>query len=176
MFEFTRYIKARKEFIACDGLNVAERLEPDLRLLAAEDEDPWEYHFGGMGTDDGRAEFIETWHKIRTPADVDALQNAARIADRRPLQPKRRYSAKYCQLVSIARVLQMILRDKPIALPVERLAELLNCDRRTIGTYLKFALTKNLLTKVTPCVPHQRAAEFSFAVDRFDWRTGRQIE
>lgn len=176
MFEFTRYLKARKDFVGWDALNVAERVESDLRRLTPEDEDPWQYHFGDMGADDARAEFVDTWPKIRTPADMDALQAAARLAERRPLQPQRVYSPKYCHLISIAGHLQRSCGDKPIALPVERLAELLGCNRRSVGTYLKFAMKENILRKVTECVPHNRAAEFIFSVDRFDWSTGRQIK
>jgi hypothetical protein len=106
LFDFTRWMKARPE-LPTDRLSAAVAVERALAELAPDDcEDPWDHHFGGLPTDDPRAEFIATWGRIRTPANMDALQVAAREAERLPLKPHRDYSTKYRKLVSLAGHLQ----------------------------------------------------------------------
>ena len=176
LFDFARWMKARPE-LPTDGLSAAVAVEQALAELAPDDcDDPWDYHFGGLPTDDPRAEFIATWGRIRTPANMDALQVAAREAERLPLKLLRFYSTKHSKLISLAGHLQKPRLGQSIALPVERIAEVLNCNRKYVGEYLKFAMQEQLLSKVTECVPHHRAAEFIFAVERFDWKTGSQIK
>jgi len=191
LWEFTRWMKARTEFTHCGGYNAATMIEEIIVQLVPDGLDPWEYYFIDLpGINDPRAEFIETWDKVRTPANMDALTVAWQAAEQLPLKPTHSYSAKYCALLSIAGHLQRARSGRfgqepegecepwgqaPIALPVERIAELLQCDRKSVSTYLKFARDEGLLTKVSECVPHQRAAEFTFKTECFDWSTGRQV-
>ena len=177
LWEFTRWIKARREFVRCDGYAVATLIEKVLARQCPDGVNPWEYYFGELpGIDDPRAEFIDTWDRVRTPANMDALTVAWQEAQRLPLRPKRSYSDKYCELVSLAAHLQRGRPDQVIALPVERIAEILECDRKSVTRYLKFAVKEKLLARASDCVPHQRAAEFRFDVDRFNWTTGEQAK
>jgi hypothetical protein len=175
LWEFTRWIKARHELTRSEGYAAAKLVEIVLARHTPEGVDPWDHHFGSLELiDDPRAEFIDTWDRVKTPASMDALTVASQDAHRLPLRPKRSYSAKYCELVSVAGHLQRGRPDQVIALPVERIAEILECDRKSVTRYLKFAVREKLLASVSECVPHHRAAEFRFASDRFDWTTGEQ--
>jgi hypothetical protein len=177
LWEFTRWMKARRELTRCDGYGAAVLVQTVLARHTPEGDDPWDYNFGHLDSvDDPRAEFIDAWDKVKTPANMDALTVASQEAQRLPLRPKRSYSHKYCELLSLAGHLQRGRPGQVIALPVERTAEMMNCDRKSVTAYLKFAVKEKLLTKVSECVPHQRAAEFRFASDRFDWTTGEQVK
>jgi hypothetical protein len=175
LWEFTRWVKARREFVRCDGYTVATLIEKVLARQSPDGVNPWECHFGALpAIDDPRAEFIDTWDRVKTPANMDALTVAWQEAQRLPLKPKRPYSVKYCNLLSLAGHLQHGRPNQVIALPVERIAEILECDRKSVTKYLKFAIKEKFLAKASDCVPHHRAAEFRFDVDRFDWTTGQQ--
>jgi hypothetical protein len=175
LFDFTRWMKGRND-MPRDGYSAALIVEQALAELAPDDHaDPWIYHFGNV-TDDARAEFIDTWDKVRTPAGMDTLLAAAREAERLPLRFLRPYTPRYCEVMSLAGHLQQSRAGQKIFLPVERLATLLNCDRHSITRYLKFGIQEKLLHKVAEHIPLHRAAEFTFAVQRFDWETGHQIE
>jgi hypothetical protein len=177
LWEFTRWIKARRELVRTDGYNAAKLIQIVLaRHVPDGQTDPWEYHFGKLpGIDDPRAEFIDTWDRVRTPANMDALTVARQEALQFPLQPKRSYSPQCDEMVSLAGHLQRARPESAIALPVERVAEILKCERKSVTRYLKFALKDGLLTKVAECVPHRRAAEFRFEMGRFDWTSGKQV-
>lgn len=177
LWEFTRWIKARKELVRADGYDAAKLVQIALKRQVPDGQsDPWEYHFGMLpGVDDPRAEFIDTWDKVKTPANMDALTVARQEALQLPLKPKRSYSPQYDELVSLAGHLQRTRPRLPIALPVVRIAEILECERKSVTRYLKFAVKDGLLTKVSECVPHKRAAEFRFETDRFDWTSGKQV-
>jgi len=176
LWEFTRWIKARKEVRGLNGYDGARMVEVVLTRHTAKGKDPWDFHFGNLVLiSDPRAEFIDTWDKVKIPANMDALTVASQGAKERPLRPTRIYSSVYCEFVSLAGHLQRGRPGQVIALPVERIAEILNCNRKSVSLYLKFALREGLITKVSDCVPHHRAAEFTFAIDRFDWATLRQL-
>ena len=141
LWEFTRWIKARRELARFDGYTVARLVQQVLAPHTPHDGDPWEHHFGHLDSiDDPRAEFIDTWDKVKTPANMDAVTVAYQEAQRLPLRPKRSYSRKYCELLSLAGHLQRGRPNQAIALPVERTAETLKCDRKSVTRYLKFAL------------------------------------
>ena len=177
LWVFTRWMKTRREFTRCDGYGVAVLVQSVLARYTPEGDDPWEHYFGHLDSvDDPRAEFIDTWDKVKTPANMDALTVASQEAQRLPLRPKRSYSHKYCELLSLAGHLQRGRPEQVIALPVERTAEMLNCDRKSVTRYLKFAVKEKLLTRTSECVPHQRAAEFRFACERFDWTSGQEVK
>ena len=180
LWEFVRLVKGRREFAKLGGYDVARTLDIVLRRIAtgcvASGDDQWDYHFGNLdAVGDPRAEFIDSWDKVRTPANMDALCTAWQSATEFPLGPRREYSNKYCEFLSLAGHLQHARPDKEIALPVERIAAELKCDRKSVGMYLKFAIKEGLLARTSECVPLHRAAEYRFAIERFDWVSGKQI-
>jgi hypothetical protein len=170
MFELTRWIKGHPEFAKLEAFDAADLLEQVLiNIGEGAPDDPWQ-RFGD--SDDPRAEFIATWDKVKTPANMDALEVAWRQAERLPLRPLKKYSKKYCEFVSLAGHLQNSRPDRPIALPLERISTLLDSDRRMTSQYIRFAVKEGLLVKASAHVPHRRAAEYVFDVRRFDWETG----
>ena len=181
MFEFTRWIKGHSRLGDLSGFDAAGVVEPVLIQLMAEDGnhavsesvDAWAYHF--EGSDDPRAEFIDTWDKVKIPANMDALGLAWREAERLPLKPQKRYSEKYCLLISLAGHLQRSRPRDPIALPLVRIGKLLGCDRKCISGYLRFAVKERILQKSADHIPHRRATEFRFDTNRFNWETGAEV-
>lgn len=134
LWEFTRWTKARREFARSDGYAVAKLVECVLARHAPDGVDPWEHRFGSLDSiDDPRAE-LDTWGTVKTPANMDALTVAWQEAQRLPLRPTRSYSPTYCELVSLAGHLQRGRPDQVIALPVEGIAELLECDRKSVSS------------------------------------------
>jgi len=174
LFEFTRWMRGRKE-LGTDAYSAAKVIDECFKRIEGVADVVWEDMFPDLLTDDPRAEFIDTWGKITTPANMDVLQVAFRNALKVPLHPRLAMSSKYCELISIAGHLQRSRPAQPIALPVERLGNLLGVDRKFIGKYLKFATDAELLRRTSDYVPHRRAAEFIFATERFNWITGDQI-
>jgi hypothetical protein len=175
LFEFTRWMNGRGELRGLEACRAAMLIDQSFKRIEGGTEALWEDMFPGLLTGDPRAEFIDTWPKIKTPANMDALQLAFRAAHKLPLRPMRVMSSKYCKLISIAGHLQQSRPGEPIALPVERLGDLIKIDRKFIGKYLKFATSAELLRKTSDSVAHRRAAEFMFASERFNWKTGDQI-
>jgi hypothetical protein len=126
-------------------------------------------------SDDPRVEFLATWDKIRLPGSSDILESALDMANFRPLKPWIKHSAFYCRFVSLAGHLQRYLPGQPIALPVERIAQVLGVKYQTVCNYRNLAVQDGLLAKVDKHVPHHKAATYLFAAARFDWHTGEQI-
>ena len=133
--------------------------------------DLWQTYF--PASDDGKAEFIHTWERVKWPrASLDQAQaEAAKL----PLKPKRCCSLKYGQFISIAGHLQRAV-DGPILLPCAKVAGLLACEPMTITRYRTLAQNEGLLRLERRGIRMQRKAdEFRFAVELFDWKTGNQI-
>jgi len=113
--------------------------------------------------------------KVRCAANEDAIQVAWSDAKKRPLIPRRLYSKKYSQFVSVAGYLQLAKPQAAIFLPIERIGELLGCDHKMISTYRKFAIAEEILELTAEAVPHKRAAEFRFSLPMFNFETGEQV-
>jgi hypothetical protein len=174
LFVFARKLKAREEFAASEGYRAAQTLDTVLEEVFGPP-DPWEHVFGDISSDP-RAEFIRTWDCVESSSDGDSLTIARASAQRFPLMPLRSYSSLYNEFISMAGHLQRSHLGQPVAIPVKRFGELLRCHHTMVCHYRRWAVDDGLLSKVAEYAAKQRAAEFTFAVDKFDWSTGEQYD
>jgi hypothetical protein len=179
MFRFVRSLKADPELSFLDCFTAAEKVEHCLCSLADPDTpgplDVWELWF--PKSSDPRAEFTATWDKIRFPGDTHVLQTAFEISLQQPLEPARAYSHRYSRFVSLAGHLQRLRPGLVIKLPVVNVARLLICDSTSVSSYRHWAVKEGLLRKIREHdFNRSLCSEFIFAVEAFDWSTGRQIK
>ncbi len=86
----------------------------------------------------------------------DPLEAAWKLVQQKGLQ------SRYEQLVELARQLQRARSGQLIALPLERIAELLGCGVTLVSRFRKKAEAQGLLTLVERHIPHRRASLFTF--------------
>ena len=171
MFTFVRRAKAHPDLESLDGLEAAEVVQRTLNSWAPMTEDAWRTLF--PESDDARAEFIDTWARIKWPRA--AVETAQWMAAKLPLSPYRCYSAGYAAFVSLAGNLQRNVSGS-ILLPCRKIATILCCEPMTVSRYRRMAIQDGLLRLVTRGIKLQRKAdEFSFAIEAFDWENGEQI-
>jgi len=173
LFDFAREVKTRADFVSADGLQAALIVDSVLKSRH-QVSDPWEVVFGEI-CDDPRAEFIGSWDRVRVPGVGDALTQAYYQSKRFPLRPIKFYSRTYTEFISLAAQLQLNFPDVPIGLPVQRIAQLIRVDRKTVGQYRRWAVLQGILTQVGEYVLHKMAQEYLFNVAMFNWETGEQI-
>jgi hypothetical protein len=172
MWEFLRRAKANPELGRLSEFEAFTVVEACLKLWDnAPDGDLWEAWF--PDSDDPRAEFIHTWPRIKWAAAT--LELALEQANQLPLNPSKSCSPKYAHFVSVVGHLQR-RTEGSILVPCRKFAELLDSEPMTISRYRQFAQLSGLLKLEQRGVKLQRKAdEFSFAVERFDWKTGKEI-
>jgi hypothetical protein len=172
LFVFARALKGRGEFAASEGYRAAQILDAVLTELFGASV-PWQHVFGDI-SGDPRAELIRTWDCVKSSSDGDALTIARESALRFPLKPLRSYSPQYNEFVSMVGHLQRPRPGQAIAVPLKRFGIFLGCHHTTVSLYRRWATNDGLLTETAEYTTKQRAAEFLFAVDEFDWTTGEQ--
>ena len=156
-WEFIRYLKARVEF---------DYLEPEEALSDI-------LHFVDL-TEEEQLSIAKEWSKVEAPAGMGPLEWALKMALAHPLKnPPGPKLPTYITFVSIAAHLQ-VRRDKPILLPVNELARLLQTKPQTISTLRSLAKRYGLLKEVAPYLIEKRATECRFAVEKFPELKERQ--
>lgn len=134
--------------------------------------DPWEYYFDSDDADSARIDFMNSWNSIRHIPFQDPLQNALRLAAQKPLKPAHERGTLYSRFISLAGWLQWLMRGKGIYLPTRTIAELLNCDLRTVSHLRKLAVKDGLLTVAKEhtfrSVGKSEATVFRFSLERFE--------
>jgi hypothetical protein len=91
------------------------------------------------------------------PSGPDPLQRAWQVIGEN-------HPSKYERLLALARQLQLARPGQPVALPLQRIAELMHCDWTLVRRYRKRAEKTGILRLVENHVPHRRAAQFSVSV------------
>ena len=173
MFEFIRRAKAHTALEHLEAFEAASLVERCMKSWpeANVTDDLWQACF--PESDDAKAEFIDTWIRIKWPrAELDRAEaEAARL----PLKPLPCCSRQYARFVSIAGHLQRGV-DGSILLPCLKFSEMLGCTPMAVSRYRRLALQYGLLKLTRKGIKIQRKAdEFIFAVELFDWNTGEQI-
>jgi hypothetical protein len=175
LFHFVRLLKGRLELQGCDGIEAAATIDPVLRALANGNDSPWEHHFGDLHADP-RAEFCNVWEDVKTPALDNPLESAYFESNLLPLIPIKAVSPLYGRFVSVAGHTQRLMPDKNFLLPVAILAEMLGCDRTMVSTYIRIAKKAGILREVGGwSYAERKAKEYRFALQNWDWTTGKQI-
>ena len=73
------------------------------------------------------------------------------------------YQSNYERFLALARQLQLSRPGQPVALPLERIADLLGCDWTQPRAYRKRAVLAGIIHRVGDYVPHRRAAQYQVA-------------
>jgi hypothetical protein len=171
MWEFVRRARSHPTLGLMPAFEAATLVERTLHGWPDCGEDPWQTWF--PQSDDGKAEFLDTWERIKWPrAELDRAQaEAAKLS----LQPTVSCSPKYDLFVSIAGHLQRGVVG-PILLPCRKFAEILACAPMAVSRYRRLSIQYGILKLDSKGIKAQRKAdEFIFNVDLFDWKTGKQI-
>jgi hypothetical protein len=174
IFQFVRLVKFHPQVKDLSATEAADRVEAGLAkefsvadgwsVFPKEFQASWEA-------------FVSLWDEIRTPVGFeDPLVEAVRRVDEGlPLEfpfPDSPGRATYRRFLSIACHLQQIVpQGKPIALPVERLAELLEVTHQQVSSLRKAAVSEGWLIQVLASVPPRdgrsgQAATFRFLTER----------
>jgi len=139
---------------------------------------PWE-HFFPEGEDGeslsgelARLDFMTSWGSVRHVPFRDALHNALRLSEKRPLLPGHNRGKLYERFVSLAVWLQRLRPEATIYLPTRTVGELLGCDQRTVSRLRKLAIQDELLEIVKThrfySTSKGEATEFRVAIERFN--------
>jgi hypothetical protein len=174
MWEFVRRAKSHpylRELPAVEAANVVEdvvsRWSGTVEVASS-----WQSLF--PQSDDPKAEFVYTWPLVKWAVPV--LDIAQEEAARLTLEPLEAYSPDYVRFISIVGHLQRNV-EGVILVPVAKFAELFGCTPMTISRYRKLAMAAGVLRMEFRGIrQHRKADEFKFAVEKFDWKTGKQID
>jgi hypothetical protein len=179
LFHFARFCKAHPSIIDLlddEAMREVEKAMCDNQRLPRGC-DPWEYFFPEnqhgekVSGEDARLDFMSSWVSVRHIPFRDALQEALRLAQTRPLQPARKRIKLYERFISLAGWLQWLRDERGIYLPTRTIAELLSCDQRTVSRLRRLAIQDGLLRVVKKhtfrSAGKSEATEFRFAVERF---------
>jgi hypothetical protein len=173
-FFFARFCKAHPSIIDLADDEAMQAVERVMRRWddLPRNRDPWEYYFDSDDADSARIDFMNSWNSIRHIPFHDPLQNALRLAGQVPLKAAHRRGNLYDRFISLAGWLQRLMRGKGIYLPTRTIAELLNCDQRTVSRLRKLAMRDGLLTIVKEhtfrSAGKSEATVFQFALERFE--------
>jgi len=173
MFTFVRAAKAHSELGELEAFDAATAIEEHLAVWTGSCGDAaWRTTFAQ--SDDPKAEFIDTWTKIKWPHAQ--LARALQEAQRLPLKPTRAYSPGYARFISVVGHLQQIV-DGPILVPCRKFAELLGCEAMSVSRYRRFAEIEGLLKIERRGNKLRREAdELVFATEKFNFTTGNQFD
>jgi len=168
LWSFTRVV--RSHF----GMGVdADRVFWQLVAPEIERRGGWELLETELEFEEIYFEFVCNWDAVRFRIGETALENAIAKADSYPLRPSRSskhpgYLQRYARFISIAGWLQATMGDRPILLPVEKLAAVVGGSPMAITRYRQTAVADGYLRIVGQHVYSKGlATEFRFDVSRF---------
>lgn len=166
MWAFTRAVRS---FFG-EGIDpedvFAEVVEPEIERRGG-----WRELFSDVNTaEDVYLEFVCTWGKVRYKIGETPLSVATARALAFPLQPAGHDRAPhYGEFVSLAGWLQVAMGVRPIMLPVEKVAALLDVTPMTATRYRYLAVKDGYLRVVREhSFGRHRATEFMFDVARYE--------
>jgi hypothetical protein len=174
VFFFARFCKAHPSIIDLPDDKAMQVVEKVMRSWddLPRGRDPWEYYFDSGDADSAQIDFMTSWTSIRNIPFHDTVQNARRLARQVPLKAAHRRGNLYDRFISLAGWLQRLMHGKGIYLPTRTVAELLNCDQRTVSRLRKLAIQDGLLHKVKEhsfrSTGKSEATVFQFALERFE--------
>lgn len=169
MFQFVRRCRFHPELGNLEATQAADVVEDSLSRILMEHsdgdpDDPWAV-FENDHSEPSWDAFIDLWHKVRRPIELDdplgeAARRASEVLQMIPDSARSRAESrqKYIEFVSIAGHLQILLgEDQAIALPVERLAEILGVTRQRVGQMRSNAVRDGLLIEKDEYKPRGKA-------------------
>lgn len=176
------WIKEQAFFAFCRLLHGHEAMAPFLRQPKAalkHLEMALTWTAMGINATEARAMFLACWQKVRCrlgrgPVEqaVDearALRFVPAVSDSRPDDDGTEQS--YAFFISIAGHLQVVMGDRPIALPCRKLAAAMKISANTVSRYARWAVVDRFLVKTAEhafrSAGKSTAAEYRFDVSRF---------
>lgn len=120
-------------------------------------------------------EFVSLWSKVRIGPGEEPLDLALQRAIAHPIasRPKgNRPTPKYDRFVSVALWLQEVVGDRPIMLPCEKVATLLQTTPRLVSMWRDRAVSEGWLVKTADHVfggGERRATEFRVPAHHVEW-------
>jgi hypothetical protein len=180
LWDFTRYAKAHPQLTKLSDAKALRIVEQWLQNSGKH----WNVDFESIdSSEDGRDEFINSWHAISFVPGADLTENALRLAKEKPLDlsPDTTSTARYAFFVSYIWHLQDLVGEKSIVLPCHHTGDLFSCSHTIIAGYIKRAIWDGYLTLVTPHSFRQgkgknRAAEYRVQTDRLPEPKARHEE
>jgi len=150
-WEFCRYLLAHSEFKNLRGASLSRK----LRRLTDLDEDLIDV-------------ILTEVERVKFAHGMGPLDWAAAMARQYPLSdPENLQLERYNRFLSIAGWLQVSQVEKPIVLPVEKIAKQLGVTAQHVSNWRQRAQRQGLLSEVKRYVAHKQATRFRFAVERF---------
>jgi hypothetical protein len=152
-WEFCRYLLAHSEFQKLRGSALARK----LRCLKDLDEELIDV-------------ILSEIERVKYAKGGGPLEWALLMSSQPEYQlsdPEDLRIPRYNQFLSIAGWLQVSQHDKPIVLPVAKLASELGVTPQIVSNWRQRAQRQGLLSEVKRYVAHKQATRFRFAVERF---------
>jgi len=174
VFFFARFCKAHPSIIDLPDHKAMRTVETVMRSWddLPGNRDPWEYYFDSGDADSAQIDFMASWSSIRHIPFHNTVQNALRLARQVPLKAAHERGNLYDRFISLAGWLQRLMHGKGICLPTRTIAELLNCDQRTVSRLRKLAIQDGLLHVIKEhtfrSTGKSEATVFQFALERFE--------
>jgi hypothetical protein len=188
LWPFTRLLKGHADLMLMDGwdaIAVVEHalfgcscMEPGRRIHA----NHWYEIYERLGDlnwgepinfdddEEARMVFVAEWEAVRHPYGWAPLDVAIERAARYPLLLPKTTTEGYIRFVSIAAWLQYTMGDRPVLLPVEKLARRLNVSMMAISRYRQKAVRDGYIILVRPHVHRPggkgSATEFRVTIDQ----------
>lgn len=102
----------------------------------------------GLEYEDGEVAFHDMWERVRFPIGADPVEVACSLAGEGSIQTNRKRPGKYVRFLTVAALLQIQVRQRPILLPVRKLAQHLPCEPNTVSSWTRWAVQDEVLVKV----------------------------
>lgn len=133
--------------------------------------DAWE-RYDSEYCSDPRGLFIRVWLQMRCPPGADPLLTAKVLAEQTPMTLRCKVpmqgNSDYLRLLSICYHMQKLMHPNPVALPQDRLAQIVGKTQQTISGYLAQAERSGIIKKVARHnFSANLAAKFQVAVELF---------
>ncbi|MCL4197710.1 MAG: hypothetical protein KJZ69_09495 [Phycisphaerales bacterium] len=183
-FDFLRWIKASPHFEHMDAKQALAAVETvlagwgkelrnrgSLKVGSKRDqiERAWTSLFDS-DTDQAREEFIDGWDRVRLVPGRSLIDHAYRKAKSHPINFQdgslKCDTEGYRGFLNLAGWLQVAVGANVIALPIEKIATMLNVTHMSISRYRRWAVEDNFLREIEPAVFKRKATTYIFDVRR----------
>jgi hypothetical protein len=149
-WDFCRYLLAHPEFENLRRARLVERLR------------------GVIDDEDAIDMIVSEIERVNYAKGMGPLDWATAMASQYPIEdPAGLKLERYNRFLSISFWLQMSQGDKPIVLPVEKIAALLGVTPSQVSNWRQRAQGQQLLHQTAPYIAHKRGTQFRFATERF---------
>jgi len=97
--------------------------------------------------EDGEVAFHDIWERVRFAADIDPVEAACELAGKGCIRTQVDRPGRFGRFLTIAALLQMQMGQRPIMLPVHKLAEFFPCQANTVSSWIRWAQEDGVLIR-----------------------------